>query len=54
MIERSPSAARAVPAVTAVPRHVAIVMDGDGRWARERGLPAIEGHRAGAAALRTT
>lgn len=30
-----------------VPRHVAIVMDGDGRWAKERGLPRTEGHKVG-------
>lgn len=35
-----------------LPRHVAIVMDGNRRWARRRGLPAIEGHRRGIAALR--
>lgn len=34
-----------------VPRHVAVVMDGNGRWANERGLPRNEGHRAGEAAL---
>ncbi|WP_035768203.1 isoprenyl transferase [Arthrobacter castelli] len=34
-----------------VPRHVAIVMDGNGRWANRQGLPRIEGHRAGEAAL---
>ena len=34
-----------------VPEHVAIVMDGNGRWANERGLPRTEGHRAGEAAL---
>jgi len=33
-------------------RHVAIIMDGNRRWAHERGLPAIEGHRAGAQTLR--
>jgi undecaprenyl diphosphate synthase len=33
---------------------VAIIMDGNGRWARQRGLPAIAGHRAGTAALRRT
>jgi undecaprenyl diphosphate synthase len=33
------------------PRHVAIVMDGNGRWAKERGLPRSEGHRAGTAAV---
>ncbi|MEW6142688.1 MAG: polyprenyl diphosphate synthase [Chloroflexota bacterium] len=31
----------------AVPRHVAIIMDGNGRWAAQRGLPRIEGHRRG-------
>ncbi len=30
-----------------LPRHVAIIMDGNGRWARERGLPRVEGHEAG-------
>jgi undecaprenyl diphosphate synthase len=34
-----------------VPRHVAIVMDGNGRWANQRGLPRVEGHRAGERAL---
>ena len=35
-----------------VPRHVAIIMDGNRRWAKSRGLPAIEGHRRGMVALR--
>jgi undecaprenyl diphosphate synthase len=35
-----------------LPRHVAIIMDGNRRWAKERGLPAIEGHRRGMVALR--
>ncbi len=35
----------------AIPRHVAIVMDGNGRWAKERGLPRTAGHQAGEAAL---
>lgn len=34
-----------------IPQHVAVVMDGNGRWANERGLPRTEGHRAGEAAL---
>lgn len=38
-------------AATAVPHHVAIVMDGNGRWANARGLTRIEGHRAGEASL---
>ena len=36
----------------AVPQHVAIIMDGNGRWARERGLPRLEGHRAGTENIR--
>ncbi|HPC82713.1 MAG TPA: isoprenyl transferase [Thermoanaerobaculaceae bacterium] len=35
-----------------MPRHVAIIMDGNGRWARQRGLPRVEGHRAGIKAVR--
>lgn len=35
------------------PRHIAIIMDGNGRWAMARGLPRTEGHKAGAAAVRT-
>jgi undecaprenyl diphosphate synthase len=35
----------------AVPEHVALVMDGNGRWANARGLPRIEGHRAGESSL---
>ncbi len=35
-----------------VPRHVAIIMDGNGRWAADRGLPRYEGHRAGMKAVR--
>ena len=37
-----------------VPRHVAIIMDGKGRWAKKRGLPRVAGHRAGAEAVRRT
>jgi undecaprenyl diphosphate synthase len=40
------------PAVNRVPRHVAIIMDGNGRWAAERGLPRTAGHRQGVEALR--
>lgn len=35
-----------------IPKHIAIIMDGNGRWARQRGLPRIEGHRRGASSLR--
>jgi undecaprenyl diphosphate synthase len=37
-----------------VPRSIAIIMDGNGRWAENRGLPVAEGHRAGTRALRRT
>jgi undecaprenyl diphosphate synthase len=37
-----------------MPRHVAIIMDGNGRWAAGRGLPRVEGHRRGVEALRQT
>ena len=35
-----------------LPRHVALIMDGNGRWAQQRGLPRIEGHRNGATSVR--
>ena len=56
----SPASAKAGPrpespgAPPAVPRHVAIIMDGNGRWAKARGLPRSAGHRAGAEAARKT
>ena len=50
--EPHPSGARApVMPAELVPRHVAIVMDGNGRWAKQRGLPRTEGHKAGEASL---
>jgi undecaprenyl diphosphate synthase len=36
------------------PRHIAVIMDGNGRWAQQRNLPRIEGHRRGVASVRTT
>jgi undecaprenyl diphosphate synthase len=39
-------------AISNVPQHVAIIMDGNGRWAKQRGLPRIEGHRRGVEAVR--
>jgi len=41
-------------AVSQAPLHVAIVMDGNGRWAKQRGLPRSLGHRAGVEALKRT
>lgn len=40
--------------LTAVPRHVVIIMDGNGRWAEQRSLPRAAGHRAGTQSVRTT
>jgi undecaprenyl diphosphate synthase len=42
----------AVPVGGAVPRHVAIIMDGNGRWAKKRFLPRFAGHKAGVEAVR--
>ena len=37
-----------------LPRHIAVIMDGNGRWAQERGLPRHEGHRQGVRSVRAT
>ena len=46
------SVTEAAGGVAPLPRHVAIIMDGNGRWAQSRGLPRIEGHRRGVASVR--
>src|ERR1044071_7635567 len=38
--------------MSAVPRHIAMIMDGNGRWAKQRGLPRAAGHRAGVENIR--
>jgi undecaprenyl diphosphate synthase len=48
------SAQAGAGAVAGVPVHVAIIMDGNGRWAAARGLPRVAGHRAGVQAVRRT
>jgi undecaprenyl diphosphate synthase len=48
------SSTREIPAPRAIPRHVAIIMDGNGRWAKQRRLPRVAGHRKGVEAVRTT
>jgi len=48
----APEGATGAQGGTAVPRHVAIIMDGNGRWAEQRGLPRVAGHKAGAEAVR--
>lgn len=47
-----PPALKAQVDPTRLPTHVAIIMDGNGRWAQKRGLPRVAGHRAGADAVR--
>ena len=39
--------------VEAVPKHIAIIMDGNGRWAKSRGLPRSSGHQKGVESVRT-
>jgi undecaprenyl diphosphate synthase len=48
----TPAAHLSPEAKASLPRHVAIIMDGNGRWAKQRHLPRIEGHRAGAESAR--
>jgi undecaprenyl diphosphate synthase len=47
-----PSSTRDIPVTGGVPRHVAIIMDGNGRWAKQRYLPRVAGHRRGVEAVR--
>src|SRR5512140_3384163 len=49
-----PSSTVAIPPHGDVPRHVAIIMDGNGRWAKQRHLPRIAGHKRGVEAVRAT
>ncbi len=48
------SSTREIPAPRTVPRHVAIIMDGNGRWAKQRVLPRVAGHRKGVEAVRAS
>jgi undecaprenyl diphosphate synthase len=52
MTASHPSSTREVPAHGEVPQHVAIIMDGNGRWAKRQHLPRIAGHRRGVEAVR--
>jgi undecaprenyl diphosphate synthase len=47
------SSTRDIPDVRAVPRHIAIIMDGNGRWAKQRHLPRVAGHRKGVESVRS-
>ncbi len=48
----SPAAHLSPEARANLPQHIAIIMDGNGRWAKKRGLPRVEGHRQGAESVR--
>ena len=52
MVVESAASSPPLPRLHALPRHVAIIMDGNGRWAQSRGLSRSDGHRAGAQAIR--
>ncbi|MBX3392082.1 MAG: di-trans,poly-cis-decaprenylcistransferase [Phycisphaeraceae bacterium] len=52
--ESDPAVALPDVPVSRIPRHVAVIMDGNGRWASARGRPRTDGHRAGAASIRRT
>ncbi len=47
-----PSSTRTIPDVASVPRHIAIIMDGNGRWAKQRFMPRVMGHQRGVESLR--
>lgn len=48
------SSTRVIPEVTDIPRHIAVIMDGNGRWAKRRMMPRVAGHRKGVEAVRDT
>ena len=47
-----PSSTRTIPEIARIPRHIAIIMDGNGRWAKQRFMPRIMGHQRGVESLR--
>src|SRR5512147_1027625 len=46
------STTRTIPDITTVPRHIAIIMDGNGRWAKQRFMPRVMGHQRGVETVR--
>jgi undecaprenyl diphosphate synthase len=52
MVNLPPSSTRIIPEIASVPRHIAIIMDGNGRWAKQRFMPRVAGHQRGVEALR--
>jgi len=53
-VDKHTSSTVAIPRPSSVPRHVAIIMDGNGRWAKQRYLPRVAGHKRGLEAVRAT
>ena len=47
-----PSSTRSIPDISDVPRHIAVIMDGNGRWAKQRFMPRVMGHQRGVETLR--
>jgi undecaprenyl diphosphate synthase len=47
-----PSSTRSIPDISNVPRHIAVIMDGNGRWAKQRFMPRVMGHQRGVETLR--
>jgi undecaprenyl diphosphate synthase len=52
MANLPPSSTRIIPDIASVPRHIAIIMDGNGRWAKQRFMPRVMGHQRGVEILR--
>jgi undecaprenyl diphosphate synthase len=52
MVNLPPSSTRIIPDIASVPRHIAVIMDGNGRWAKQRFMPRVAGHQRGVEALR--
>jgi len=52
MAKLPPSSTRIIPEIARIPRHIAIIMDGNGRWAKQRFMPRVMGHQRGVETLR--
>ncbi|MFZ5524514.1 MAG: isoprenyl transferase [Pseudomonadota bacterium] len=52
MVNLPPSSTRIIPETASIPRHIAVIMDGNGRWAKQRFMPRAAGHQRGVEALR--
>lgn len=51
-MQQRPSSTREIPNTDSIPQHIAIIMDGNGRWARNRFMPRVSGHRQGVETVR--